>query len=55
MREHGIDISSREAKHLDTFAGQRFGYVVSLCEGLSFERRGPRRSIVSFGCHNDTY
>jgi ArsR family transcriptional regulator, arsenate/arsenite/antimonite-responsive transcriptional repressor / arsenate reductase (thioredoxin) len=32
MREHGIDISGRQAKHLDTFAGQRFGYVVSLCD-----------------------
>ena len=31
MREHGIDISGRRAKHLDTFAGQRFGYVISLC------------------------
>jgi ArsR family transcriptional regulator, arsenate/arsenite/antimonite-responsive transcriptional repressor / arsenate reductase (thioredoxin) len=32
MREHGIDISGRQAKHLDTFAGQRFGYVISLCD-----------------------
>ena len=32
MREHGIDISGRRAKHLDTFAGQRFGYVISLCD-----------------------
>ena len=32
MREHGIDIAGRQAKHLDTFAGQRFGYVVSLCD-----------------------
>jgi chromate transporter len=32
MREHGLDISGRRAKHLDTFAGQRFGYVVSLCD-----------------------
>ncbi len=34
MREHGIDISGRQAKHLDTFAGQRFGYVISLCDRL---------------------
>ena len=34
MREHGIDISGRRAKHLDTFAGQRFGYVISLCDRL---------------------
>jgi len=32
MREHGIDIGGRQAKHLDTFAGQRFGYVISLCD-----------------------
>ena len=32
MREHGIDISGHQAKHLDTFAGQRFGYVISLCD-----------------------
>ena len=32
MREHGIDISGRQAKHLDRFAGQRFGYVISLCD-----------------------
>ena len=30
MREWGIDISGRLAKHLDTLAGQRFGYVISL-------------------------
>jgi ArsR family transcriptional regulator, arsenate/arsenite/antimonite-responsive transcriptional repressor / arsenate reductase (thioredoxin) len=32
MREYGIDISERRAKHLDTLAGQRFGYVISLCD-----------------------
>jgi ArsR family transcriptional regulator, arsenate/arsenite/antimonite-responsive transcriptional repressor / arsenate reductase (thioredoxin) len=32
MREHGIDIADRTSKHLDTFAGQRFGYVISLCD-----------------------
>lgn len=32
MREHGLDISGHRAKHLDTFAGQRFGYVISLCD-----------------------
>jgi ArsR family transcriptional regulator, arsenate/arsenite/antimonite-responsive transcriptional repressor / arsenate reductase (thioredoxin) len=34
MREYGIDISGRQAKHLDTFGGQRFGYVISLCDRL---------------------
>jgi protein-tyrosine-phosphatase/DNA-binding transcriptional ArsR family regulator len=32
MREHGIDISEQRAKHLDTYAGQSFGYVISLCD-----------------------
>ena len=32
MREYGVDISGQQGKHLDTFAGQRFGYVVSLCD-----------------------
>jgi ArsR family transcriptional regulator, arsenate/arsenite/antimonite-responsive transcriptional repressor / arsenate reductase (thioredoxin) len=32
MREHGIDISGQQPKHLDTFAGRRFGYVISLCD-----------------------
>ena len=32
MREYGIDISGRRAKHLDTFAGQRFDYVITLCD-----------------------
>jgi protein-tyrosine-phosphatase len=32
MREHGIDISGRRSKHLEEFSGQRFGYVVTLCD-----------------------
>jgi ArsR family transcriptional regulator, arsenate/arsenite/antimonite-responsive transcriptional repressor / arsenate reductase (thioredoxin) len=32
MREHGIDISGRRSKHLAEFAGQRFGYVITLCD-----------------------
>lgn len=32
MRERGIDISGRRSKHLSEFAGQRFGYVISLCD-----------------------
>jgi protein-tyrosine-phosphatase/DNA-binding transcriptional ArsR family regulator len=32
MREHGIDISEQRPKHLDTFAGKSFGYVISLCD-----------------------
>jgi protein-tyrosine-phosphatase len=32
MREHGIDLADRRSKHLSTFAGQRFDYVVTLCD-----------------------
>jgi ArsR family transcriptional regulator, arsenate/arsenite/antimonite-responsive transcriptional repressor / arsenate reductase (thioredoxin) len=34
MREADIDISGRQAKHLSTFTGQRFDYVISLCDKL---------------------
>lgn len=32
MGEYGIDIAGRRSKHLDEFAGRRFGYVVTLCD-----------------------
>jgi protein-tyrosine-phosphatase len=32
LREHGIDMRGKLAKHLDEFAGQRFDYVVTLCD-----------------------
>jgi ArsR family transcriptional regulator, arsenate/arsenite/antimonite-responsive transcriptional repressor / arsenate reductase (thioredoxin) len=32
MRERGLDISDRRSKHLNEFAGQRFDYVISLCD-----------------------
>ncbi len=32
MLEHGIDITGRRAKHVSTFAGQRFDDVISLCD-----------------------
>ena len=32
MRERGIDLAGRRSKHLDEFAGQRFDYVISLCD-----------------------
>jgi ArsR family transcriptional regulator, arsenate/arsenite/antimonite-responsive transcriptional repressor / arsenate reductase (thioredoxin) len=34
MREDGIDISGRQSRHLSVFAGQRFDYVISLCDRL---------------------
>ena len=32
MREQGIDIGSRQSRHLAVLAGQRFDYVISLCD-----------------------
>ncbi len=32
MRERGIDISGRRSKHLSELSGERFDYVVSLCD-----------------------
>jgi ArsR family transcriptional regulator, arsenate/arsenite/antimonite-responsive transcriptional repressor / arsenate reductase (thioredoxin) len=32
MRERGIDIAGRRSKHLSEFVGERFDYVVSLCD-----------------------
>ena len=32
MQELGIDISGHRAKHLDEFAGQKFNYVLTVCD-----------------------
>jgi len=32
MVEHGIDLTKAHAKHLDKFIGQRFDYVITLCD-----------------------
>jgi thioredoxin type arsenate reductase len=32
MHERGIDISRRRSKHLGRFVGQRFDYVITLCD-----------------------
>src|SRR3954468_23611597 len=32
MRARGLDIAGRRSKHLDEFASERFGYVISLCD-----------------------
>jgi ArsR family transcriptional regulator, arsenate/arsenite/antimonite-responsive transcriptional repressor / arsenate reductase (thioredoxin) len=34
MRERGIDISSRQPRHLRVFRRRRFDYVISLCDRL---------------------
>jgi len=32
MKELGIDISVHRSKHVDEFAGQRFDYVITVCD-----------------------
>jgi protein-tyrosine-phosphatase/DNA-binding transcriptional ArsR family regulator len=32
LRERGIDVGACRSKHLSTFAGQRFDYVITLCD-----------------------
>lgn len=32
MRELGIDISGQRSKNIDEFAGQRFNYVITVCD-----------------------
>jgi arsenate reductase len=32
MKEIGIDISGHRSKHVDEFKGQRFDYVVTVCD-----------------------
>lgn len=32
LRERGIDVSGRQPQHLSVFAGQRFDYVITLCD-----------------------
>jgi protein-tyrosine-phosphatase len=32
MREQGIDLSRRRSKHMTEFVGQRFDFVISLCD-----------------------
>jgi len=32
MREIGIDISRQHSKHVDEFDGQRFDYVITVCD-----------------------
>jgi arsenate reductase (thioredoxin) len=32
MREVGIDVSGHRPKHVDEFAGQRFDYVLTICD-----------------------
>jgi ArsR family transcriptional regulator, arsenate/arsenite/antimonite-responsive transcriptional repressor / arsenate reductase (thioredoxin) len=46
MRERGIDIAGRRSKHLSEFAGERFDYVVTLCDRV-------REVCPEFGGHPD--
>ncbi|HEX4813509.1 MAG TPA: ArsR family transcriptional regulator [Nonomuraea sp.] len=33
-RRHGIDLADRRPRHLDTVAGRRFDYVITLCDKI---------------------
>src|SRR6185312_5197797 len=35
MSEIGVDISSRRAKSVDEFAGQKFDYVITVCDNAN--------------------
>jgi protein-tyrosine-phosphatase len=37
MREHGLDIAGRRSKRLEEFTGERFDYVISLCDRVREE------------------
>lgn len=48
MRARGIDLAGRRSKHLSEFTGQRFDYVISLCDRVREvcpEFPGPPRAI----------
>jgi protein-tyrosine-phosphatase/DNA-binding transcriptional ArsR family regulator len=48
MRGRGIDLAGRRSKHLSEFAGERFDYVISLCDrvrGVCPEFPGPPELI----------
>ena len=32
MREIGIDVSGQRSEHVDVYAGQRFDYVITVCD-----------------------
>ena len=32
MRELGVDISNRRSKHVDEFLGEKFDYVITVCD-----------------------
>ena len=32
MREIGIDVSGQRSKHVDEFAGEKFDYVITVCD-----------------------
>jgi protein-tyrosine-phosphatase/DNA-binding transcriptional ArsR family regulator len=44
MAEHGIDIRRRASRHLNVFAADRFGYVITLCDRV-------REICPEFGGH----
>jgi ArsR family transcriptional regulator, arsenate/arsenite/antimonite-responsive transcriptional repressor / arsenate reductase (thioredoxin) len=48
MRGYGVDLAGRRAKHYDEFTGERFDYVVILCDRVREvcpEFPGPGKAI----------
>ena len=45
--EHGLDLSAEASKHLDLFVGQRFDWVISLCDRI-------REACPEFPGHPET-
>jgi ArsR family transcriptional regulator, arsenate/arsenite/antimonite-responsive transcriptional repressor / arsenate reductase (thioredoxin) len=48
MRAYGFDLTARRCKHLDEFDGQRFDYVITLCDRVREicpEFPSPARSV----------
>jgi protein-tyrosine-phosphatase len=44
MAGYGVDLSAARSKHLDRFVGERFDYVISLCDRV-------RESCPEFPSH----
>src|SRR5881227_2870291 len=54
MRELGIDISGHRSKHVDEFAGQKFDYILTVCDNAKESCPVlPARAIRRHQCFDD--